>query len=166
MDIEFDPEKDAANLAKHGISLARAIDLDPLAFVEGDRFAEPRFRLYGMIDGEAFCVAGTKVGDLGVATSCGSSVCAGRTPRRYAAMSNDPVFDADNPEWTKEDFARAKRGDAIPAPIRAAFGKRGRPAGSAKTQVTLRIDTDVLERFRAAGPGWQTRINEVLRRAV
>lgn len=81
-------------------------------------------------------------------------------------MSSEPTFDPDNPEWTEADFARAKRGDAIPAAIRAAFGKRGRPTGSAKTQVTLRIDTEVLERFRAGGPGWQTRINEALRRAI
>ena len=40
----------------------------------------------------------------------------------------------------------------------------GRPAGSNKEQVSLRIDKDVLERFRAGGPGWQTRINEALRR--
>lgn len=59
MDIEFDPAKDAANVEKHGISLARATDLDLLAYVADDRFAEPRFRLYGLIDGEAYCVAGT-----------------------------------------------------------------------------------------------------------
>ena len=33
------------------------------------------------------------------------------------------IFDEDNPEWTGEDFARAKRGDDIPAQIRAAFPK-------------------------------------------
>jgi uncharacterized protein len=54
MDIEFDPAKDAINIVKHGISLARAVELDVLAFV-----AESRFRLYGVIDGEAHCAAGT-----------------------------------------------------------------------------------------------------------
>ena len=46
---------------------------------------------------------------------------------------------------------------------------RGRPVGtttSNKTQVALRIDNDTLERFKAAGPGWQSRINAVLRKAV
>jgi uncharacterized protein (DUF4415 family) len=42
----------------------------------------------------------------------------------------------------------------------------GRPAGSNKELVSLRIDKDVLARFREAGPGWQTRINEALRRAL
>ena len=60
MDIEFDPAKDAANIAKHGISLARAAELEVLAYVDDSRFAEPRFRLYGLIDGKAHCVAGTR----------------------------------------------------------------------------------------------------------
>jgi uncharacterized protein len=59
MQIEFDPDKDAINIAKHGVSLARAVDLEILAYVEDRRFAEPRFRLYGLIDGEAHCLAGT-----------------------------------------------------------------------------------------------------------
>lgn len=64
MDIEFDPAKDAANIAKHGISLARAADLDVLVYVADPRFAEPRFRLYGLIDGLAYCVAGTDRGGV------------------------------------------------------------------------------------------------------
>lgn len=63
MDIEFDPAKDASNIDKHGISLSRAVDLEVLAYVEDDRFAEPRFRLYGLIDGMAHCLAGTMRGE-------------------------------------------------------------------------------------------------------
>ena len=64
------------------------------------------------------------------------------------------------PEWTDEMFDRAqiKIGDTI---IR-----RGRPPGSAKRLVSLRLDQAVLDRFRAEGPGWQSRINEALRKAV
>jgi uncharacterized protein (DUF4415 family) len=73
----------------------------------------------------------------------------------------------DNPEWTTADFAAAKTGDAIPAHIRAAFPKtRGRPKGSDKQMVSLRLDKDIVERFRASGPGWQSRINEALRKAA
>ena len=64
MQIEFDPDKDAANIAKHSVSLARAADLEVLAYVEDRRFAEPRFRLYGEIDGEAYCLAGTDRGGI------------------------------------------------------------------------------------------------------
>ncbi|MEO6322553.1 MAG: BrnA antitoxin family protein [Polaromonas sp.] len=42
--------------------------------------------------------------------------------------------------------------------------RRGRPLGSGtKTQVTLRLDVEVVEKFRATGDGWQTRINEALK---
>ncbi len=36
----------------------------------------------------------------------------------------------------------------------------------AKELVSLRIDRDVLEHFQEAGPGWQERINDILRRAA
>ncbi len=76
------------------------------------------------------------------------------------------VDDEDNPEWTAEDFARARPISEFPE-LAAAFAKAkaGRPKGSNKEQVALRIDKDVLAKFRATGPGWQTRINEALRRA-
>jgi len=41
---------------------------------------------------------------------------------------------------------------------------RGRPLGSGKKeQVTLRLDAEILEKFKSTGNGWQTRINDVLR---
>ena len=46
----------------------------------------------------------------------------------------------------------------------ALMRRPGRPLGSGtKTQITLRIDTDIVQKFKASGDGWQTRINEVLR---
>lgn len=42
----------------------------------------------------------------------------------------------------------------------------GRPHGSDKEQVSLRLDKDILARFRADGPGWQTRINDALRKGM
>jgi uncharacterized protein (DUF4415 family) len=90
--------------------------------------------------------------------------------RRCAAMSKSPPaadFD-DNPEWTDEDFARARPGsevhgaDAAPALVRT----RGRPAGSKavnrKEQIALRVDPNVMAAFKAGGPGWQTEMNEAL----
>ena len=42
--------------------------------------------------------------------------------------------------------------------------RRGRPLGSGtKTQVTLRLDADIVDKFRASGDGWQTRINDALK---
>lgn len=82
------------------------------------------------------------------------------------------VFDDDNPEWTAADFARARPISDFPA-LAAAFpnGSRpvGRPKGSTtsnKTQVTIRLDNDVLARWRATGAGWQSRLNEALRKVA
>lgn len=44
--------------------------------------------------------------------------------------------------------------------------RRGRPPGSTKQQVAVRHDTAILDAFRAGGPGWQTRINDALRKAA
>ncbi len=54
----FDPEKDAANIAKHGVSLALADRLSIEAFREDSRhdYGERRIRAYGRIDGVAYCL--------------------------------------------------------------------------------------------------------------
>ena len=45
--------------------------------------------------------------------------------------------------------------------------KRGRPLSpSTKQQVAIRFDRDVLAALRATGPGWQTRVNDVMREWV
>jgi uncharacterized protein (DUF4415 family) len=42
--------------------------------------------------------------------------------------------------------------------------RRGRPLGSgSKTQVTLRLDVEVIQKFKVSGDGWQTRINDALK---
>ena len=80
------------------------------------------------------------------------------------------VFDDDNPEWTEEDFARARPISEFPELMAALYPKRGRPKGSvkpdAKQQVSLRLDKDVIAHFRETGPGWQSRINAALRREL
>ena len=86
-------------------------------------------------------------------------------------MSSKPVvFDDDNPEWTDADFARARPGaEVLPPNVVAAVRRGGRPKGSTTSQkqvVTLRLDRDVVARFKEGGPGWQTRVNEALRKAA
>ena len=79
--------------------------------------------------------------------------------------------DEDNPEWTKEDFARARpAAEVLPefigekATQELIRRSRGRPQkADRKVNQTLRMDADVLEAYRREGRGWQTRINEVLR---
>lgn len=78
--------------------------------------------------------------------------------------------DPDNgPEWTDEMFDRAaiyKAGKLV-RPATGTLTKPGRPRlANPKRQVTLRLDGDVLDSLRETGPGWQSRINEILRAAV
>ena len=74
----------------------------------------------------------------------------------------------DAPELDDEWFARAefRIGEKVIRPGRPAGRPPGRPSGSAKQQVSLRLDKRVIEAFRADGPGWQTRMNEALRKAA
>jgi uncharacterized protein (DUF4415 family) len=69
----------------------------------------------------------------------------------------------DAPELTAEMLAEAEvfRGDR--------FVRRGpgRPkAEVTKEKISVRLDPDVLARLRESGPGWQSRINAVLRKAL
>ncbi len=75
------------------------------------------------------------------------------------------IVDDDNPEWTADDFAKARPLAEFPE-LAAAFAKfRGPQRAPTKKQVTLRLDQDVIAKFRATGPGWQARINAALRAA-
>ena len=73
------------------------------------------------------------------------------------------------PEWSDEVFDRAavyKDGKLVKA-AQGTLTRRGRPKlANPKRQVTLRLDGDVIDRLRETGPGWQSRINEILRNAV
>ena len=58
MEIEFDPDKDVVNIAKHSLSLSRAVELEIATIVQDDRFAgEQRYRIYGTLDGKPHCLA-------------------------------------------------------------------------------------------------------------
>jgi uncharacterized protein (DUF4415 family) len=76
--------------------------------------------------------------------------------------------DRDNGEWSAADFRHARPVAAVlPAIIAAAKRARGRPKlARPKAHITLRLDADVVDAFKADGPGWQTRINDALSRAV
>ncbi len=88
--------------------------------------------------------------------------------RINAGIRQDP----DNPEWTDGDFARARPAkDILPQDVYEALsrrrrGQRGPQKAPVKKQVTLRLDDDVLKHFKSGGEGWQTRLNDALRRIV
>lgn len=66
---------------------------------------------------------------------------------------DDEVPDLSAPEW-QAAFSNAQV-------------QRGRPRSpNPKVSTTIRLSPEVLAHFRAGGPGWQTRIDETLRKAA
>lgn len=75
------------------------------------------------------------------------------TPAEDAAITAAAMADPDALPFTDAEWTQVKP-----------LARRGRPLGSgSKTQVTLRLDVEVVEKFRASGDGWQTRINDALK---
>ena len=83
---------------------------------------------------------------------------------------SDWVDPDDAPILTAEIAARTevRKGGKVIRPATGTLTRMGRPplGDAAKKQVTLRLDSDVVEAFRAGGAGWQSRMNDVLRKAV
>jgi uncharacterized protein (DUF4415 family) len=71
--------------------------------------------------------------------------------RRLAARPDSEIDLSDIPEWTAEDFKNAVR------------GKFYRPT---KGQITAKINNDVLAWLKTDGPGYQSRMNAILRREM
>lgn len=70
--------------------------------------------------------------------------------QRLDAMADPEIDLSDCPEITPEMFAKA-------------LVRQGLPKPKIKDQVTLSIDSDVLEWFKSQGRGYQTQINSLLR---
>jgi uncharacterized protein (DUF4415 family) len=89
-------------------------------------------------------------------------------------VAEDAPFDDDSPEWTKEMFAQARPGrEVLPPEVIEAFAearakRRGRPplGDRPKIAVKIRLDSDVVDAYRATGRNWQTRLNADLRQAI
>jgi uncharacterized protein (DUF4415 family) len=81
----------------------------------------------------------------------------------------EPIFEDDNPEWTEEDFSRAtyfappiKVKDLTPEIL--ARIRRGPQKAPTKVAVSIRLSPEVISCFKAKGPGWQSQIDEALRK--
>lgn len=66
---------------------------------------------------------------------------------------------------TKVDWSKGivTSGGGVAATVAAIRRTRGPNKQPAKEQVAIRLDPEVLEAFRADGPGWQTRMNAALK---
>jgi len=69
-----------------------------------------------------------------------------------AALPESEIDTSDIPEWTDADFAQA-------VPFHSLFKPR-------KEQITARIDADVLAWLKSHGKGYQTLMNELLRKEM
>lgn len=72
-------------------------------------------------------------------------------------------------ELTDEDLRRAKTLRTLRGPLKAkltALARRGAQKAPTKELISIRLSRDVLASFRATGPGWQSRIDEALKRSL
>src|SRR5207302_1759917 len=72
------------------------------------------------------------------------------------AITAAALRDRDNPPLTEPRVAQLRRDR----------GERGPQKAPTKTRVTLRLDPDIVEHFKAGGGGWQSRINAALRKLI
>ncbi|KMO42050.1 hypothetical protein VQ03_11760 [Methylobacterium tarhaniae] len=75
---------------------------------------------------------------------------------------------SDTPPLTPEESSRLRLGPAdLPPDLAALKSRGGRPKAAVKrVPILLRVEPEVLAAFKATGPGWQTRMNEVLAEAA
>lgn len=89
-------------------------------------------------------------------------------PKRKPDHISQEAWDAvDSPPLTDE-MLRSMRplSETNPELIAAVRRYRGQQKAPTKQMVTLRLDPDVVEAFRATGTGWQRRMNDALRKAA
>ena len=82
---------------------------------------------------------------------------------RKAYTAADLATVRDNPEWTAEDFAAAVPFDQAFPDLAATIRRRGTQKAPTKVSTTIRLSRDVLDHFRSAGNGWQSRVDRALK---
>jgi uncharacterized protein (DUF4415 family) len=87
--------------------------------------------------------------------------------KRRGFTAKDLKEVSDSPQFTKADFAKAKPFAEV-FPDLAASIRRGRGPNKAPTKklVSLRLSPEVIQHFKKGGRGWQSRIDETLRKVV
>ena len=65
-------------------------------------------------------------------------------------------------ELKAEDIKSFRPANSLPAALQQKMGVRGPQKAPTKERITIRLSRDVVERFRATGEGWQSRVDAVL----
>jgi uncharacterized protein (DUF4415 family) len=89
------------------------------------------------------------------------------TDEDEAEIQRQIAADPDDAEATDEQLAQVKPfAEAVPELFESIRRARGRPAVEKPKQVvSIRLDQEVVSKFKATGKGWQAKINEVLKNA-
>ncbi len=82
-----------------------------------------------------------------------------------------PLIDDDGEirELTSEDMKKAKPFSSLPESLQQTLrsrGQRGPQKAPTKERITIRLDADVVESYRALGDGWQSKMNADLKQAA
>jgi uncharacterized DUF497 family protein/uncharacterized protein (DUF4415 family) len=174
MKIVWDEPKRLANLDKHGLDFA---DLNEMFFdtalVIPSHNAGKRWVAIGVNIRGVIVVVFARLGREGVsiismrprAEMKGSNM---PNVKKKAGYSKKDLRDvSDTPELTKADFAKAKPFAEVFPDLAASIRKgRGPNKSPTKKLVSLRLSPEVIEHFKSTGSGWQSRIDETLRKAV
>jgi uncharacterized protein (DUF4415 family) len=85
--------------------------------------------------------------------------------RVKAIRESDPIpYSPEDGPYDPNDAKAAKA--YLSAAIIRRPGQRGKQKSATKQLVSLRLSPAVLDYFKATGPGWQTRIDEVLKKVA
>jgi uncharacterized DUF497 family protein len=164
MRFSWEERKRRLNLKDHGLDFVDAprVFEGPTFTFEDDRFAydEQRFVTLGLLAGIAVSIVHTE-------TSSQIHVISFRKATRHKKRSSSRISKTD---WPRLRTMRDRDIKHLPEHPEAdlehivrGIVRQGLKPVSSKTSISLRVDADVLEWFRAQGPGYQTRINAVLR---
>ena len=89
------------------------------------------------------------------------------SPEEDAAITAGIADDPDTFELDEEWFADARpTAEVLPHMLERNQRSRGKQRSPRKQGIHIRLDTDIIEHFKQGGPGWQTRMNDSLRKTV
>jgi uncharacterized protein (DUF4415 family) len=75
--------------------------------------------------------------------------------KKVRAMRDQDIDLSDHPQWTAQEIAGATRRSG-----------RGPQKAPLKARITIRLDADIVSYYRSLGRGWQTQLNDMLRKKL